>query len=355
MARVRGRPPRLLAQPARLAFVDAPDGPGQGGPPGPLRPGLAAPGGRLPRAVPRPPRRPAARRQPGLRGILPPRRASREPSRHAVLRAVRGLERFAPLATRLPPRVEPGRRPAPAPRPLPERGAVFASFELREILARAGRRRSTSRRTGRWPAARSFSSCRTRSASSQPSWHSSTTKTSCPSTTSWRFPGSELRGLCMPYYPGATLDKVLQALAAAGQPRRAATILDVVGVEWHGRLNNDHPWKDFPATGTFAEGVAWLGIQIANALAIPPRQGHPPPRHQAGEYPDHPRQGAPAAGFQPGALAAHGRVRARGEQGRHVSVHGSRATPGVPRPGGLGRGGAGGRDLRVRASSSARC
>ena len=80
-------------------------------------------------------------------------------------------------------------------------------------------------------------------------------------------PASKLQGICMPYYPGATLATVLKALATANQPRRAAAILDLVGVERHGELEDDDPWKDFPAAGSFSEGVAWLGVRLANALS----------------------------------------------------------------------------------------
>lgn len=80
-------------------------------------------------------------------------------------------------------------------------------------------------------------------------------------------PESGLRGICMPYLPGETLESILQAVATAGPPRRAASIIDRVQAREVDEDVADDAWKDFPAAGTYTEAVAWLGLRVANALA----------------------------------------------------------------------------------------
>jgi serine/threonine protein kinase len=105
-----------------------------------------------------------------------------------------------------------------------------------------------------------------------------------------------MRGLCMPYSPGLTLDKFTSQLRGA---TKAADIRHVVNrargefdstvalmpmsspavpgaavegaeVSPVGSRSGDarrRSWDEYPDQGTYAEGVAWIGLKIAEALA----------------------------------------------------------------------------------------
>ncbi|WZO98868.1 protein kinase [Isosphaeraceae bacterium EP7] len=113
-----------------------------------------------------------------------------------------------------------------------------------------------------------------------------------------------MRGLCMPYSPGLTLDKIADHLAGAST---AAEIRQVVtrqrglfdstvalmpssppaqtGASGEGQAaTSEAPaasplgavrkrsWDEFPDRGTYAQGVAWIGMKIAEALAYAHRE-----------------------------------------------------------------------------------
>jgi serine/threonine protein kinase len=97
-------------------------------------------------------------------------------------------------------------------------------------------------------------------------------------------PDHGLRGLSMPYRPGLPLDEVIRGLRRGDvRPSSAKSIWDVlaagvdaagagVDVGFEAKLaTSDGPvgdgWRGFPIRGTFAQGVAWIGMVVARALA----------------------------------------------------------------------------------------
>ncbi len=81
-------------------------------------------------------------------------------------------------------------------------------------------------------------------------------------------PATGLRGLCMPYRPGPTLAKVVERIRDDGLPRRASGLRAMVGGQGLGSGEDRcSGWSDFPEAGAYADGVAWIGLKIARALA----------------------------------------------------------------------------------------
>ncbi|WP_337177196.1 protein kinase [Paludisphaera sp.] len=92
-------------------------------------------------------------------------------------------------------------------------------------------------------------------------------------------PDQGLRALSMPFRPGLPLDEVIRRVRRGGAaPTSATAIWDAlvagigpaaVGVD--AEAPREGPvgdgWRGFPARGTFAQGVAWIGMIIARALA----------------------------------------------------------------------------------------
>jgi len=79
-------------------------------------------------------------------------------------------------------------------------------------------------------------------------------------------PESGLRGICMPYRRGKTLEDILNSFSATGLPRKALPIWNLMEVSKLDQDTIDVGWKGFPVRGTYTEAVAWLGLSIANAL-----------------------------------------------------------------------------------------
>ena len=75
-----------------------------------------------------------------------------------------------------------------------------------------------------------------------------------------------LRGICMPYRRGMTLDTILESFRSTSLPRKALPIWNLMEVGKLDQDTKDMGWKGFPARGTYTEAVAWLGLSIANAL-----------------------------------------------------------------------------------------
>jgi serine/threonine protein kinase len=78
-----------------------------------------------------------------------------------------------------------------------------------------------------------------------------------------------LRGLCMPFRPGMTLQALIERVGPASSPRHARSLLDKVlptaQVEaGHGLPNG---WIGFPVEGSYADAAAWVALGIAQGLA----------------------------------------------------------------------------------------
>ncbi len=83
-------------------------------------------------------------------------------------------------------------------------------------------------------------------------------------------PKTGLRGLCMPYRPGLPLDDVIKRFRRDAIPRSASALVDVVDRALSGRPAEEgrrHGWADFPANQSYADGIAWIGMKLAQALA----------------------------------------------------------------------------------------
>jgi serine/threonine protein kinase len=88
---------------------------------------------------------------------------------------------------------------------------------------------------------------------------------------------SGLRGICMPYRPGLTLEELIRRIGRGTPPRAARAISDFL-------LPRECPagfppeeqrvgWTDFPIGRTFPEAVAWVGLALAQALSYLHKQG----------------------------------------------------------------------------------
>jgi serine/threonine protein kinase len=84
-----------------------------------------------------------------------------------------------------------------------------------------------------------------------------------------RPPESNLRGLCMPYRPGLSLDRLIERVDPTRRPRRARALWDaVVPTSLADRRPTPETpgWQGFPIQGAYAEGVAWVVATLASAL-----------------------------------------------------------------------------------------
>jgi serine/threonine protein kinase len=94
-------------------------------------------------------------------------------------------------------------------------------------------------------------------------------------------PEHGLRGLSMPFRPGLPLDEIVKRVQPAGRPRQArdlwnalveGTAVGTIPVSTPEReaLLRRGPagdgWTGFPVRGTFAQGVAWIGMILARTL-----------------------------------------------------------------------------------------
>jgi serine/threonine protein kinase len=83
-------------------------------------------------------------------------------------------------------------------------------------------------------------------------------------------PVTGFRGLCMPYRPGLPLNDIL-AYFRRGKPPRGAAAFETVVHHAVSDIPLDegrrHGWADFPTSGVYADGVAWIGLKLAQALA----------------------------------------------------------------------------------------
>jgi len=88
-----------------------------------------------------------------------------------------------------------------------------------------------------------------------------------------RPPESKLRGLVMPYRPGLALDEVIRKLSPDSCPKSARALKGALGSpadsspEAHAGEPRGRGWWDtFPDRGTYADGVAAIGVTLAEAL-----------------------------------------------------------------------------------------
>ena len=76
-----------------------------------------------------------------------------------------------------------------------------------------------------------------------------------------------LRGLCMPYLPGRTLDEISRILGREGPPRTARQLFALIARDAEHPESIPPAWADFPLTASYSQGVAWIIWKLAEALA----------------------------------------------------------------------------------------
>jgi serine/threonine protein kinase len=85
-----------------------------------------------------------------------------------------------------------------------------------------------------------------------------------------REPQTGLRGLCMPYWPGISLDELIRRVESKSSPKDArvlwVALTEAVG-QPHEPLERHAAWAGFPIRGTYAEAVAWIVATLADALS----------------------------------------------------------------------------------------
>ncbi len=90
-------------------------------------------------------------------------------------------------------------------------------------------------------------------------------------------PETGLRGICMPFRPGRTLESLIRSIGRGMTPFHAESIWKVVdsGTELlAGETITDRPgWEGFPIKGTYHEAVAFIGLALARATAYLHGQG----------------------------------------------------------------------------------
>jgi serine/threonine protein kinase len=88
---------------------------------------------------------------------------------------------------------------------------------------------------------------------------------------------SGLRGICMPYRPGVTLEELIRRIGCGPRPRAARLIWDFLKPSDPNEVlpadDLRSGWADFPLKGTFSEAVAWIGLAMTNALSYLHGQG----------------------------------------------------------------------------------
>jgi serine/threonine protein kinase len=82
---------------------------------------------------------------------------------------------------------------------------------------------------------------------------------------------SGLRGICMPYRPGSTLEELIRRIGRGKPPRSARAISDALRpTDSQAGFPPEEQrvgWEDFPIDRTFPEAVAWIGLALAHALS----------------------------------------------------------------------------------------
>ena len=82
---------------------------------------------------------------------------------------------------------------------------------------------------------------------------------------------SGLKGICMPYRPGITLEDLIKRVGQGPPPRKSRAFWQTLRGDL---IHPDDPevapspaWQGFPLTGTYVEAVAWIGVSLAGALS----------------------------------------------------------------------------------------
>lgn len=169
--------------------------------------------------------------------------------------------------------IEPGSRSLPAP------GDRFRGFFIQSVLGRGGSATvffAIEENVGRRPIALKLSMDR----GSEASIHGTLNHDHIvPVLSVTDDPETGLRGLAMPYRAGFPLDEVIRLVDPASRPKSAKALRSVL--EKAPQLYEDHDsdaessdrWRDFPAEGTYAQGVAWVVSVVARALAYAHARG----------------------------------------------------------------------------------
>jgi serine/threonine protein kinase len=88
---------------------------------------------------------------------------------------------------------------------------------------------------------------------------------------------SGLLGICMPYRAGLTLENLIKRIGRGTPPRAASAIS--LALRPQNSQSGSPPeeqregWAGFPINRTFPEGVAWIGLSLANALSYLHKKG----------------------------------------------------------------------------------
>jgi serine/threonine protein kinase len=81
---------------------------------------------------------------------------------------------------------------------------------------------------------------------------------------------TKLRGLIMPYRPGLPLDEVIRRVNPSSLPRSAIVLWEVVSASAPSEIlprAGVPGWGSFPVKGQYSEGVAWIILALARAVA----------------------------------------------------------------------------------------
>ncbi len=82
---------------------------------------------------------------------------------------------------------------------------------------------------------------------------------------------SGLRGFCMPYRPGPTLEALIRRMGRVVPPRKARRLWEALNPTEDVDPARPKPdrsgWSGFPVEGTYTEAVAWIGLALANAVS----------------------------------------------------------------------------------------
>jgi serine/threonine protein kinase len=88
---------------------------------------------------------------------------------------------------------------------------------------------------------------------------------------------SGLRGICMPYRPGITLEELIRRIGRGTPPRSARSVWEATEPrETSADIVADEVrsgWVGFPIARSFSEAVAWIGLALADALSYLHGQG----------------------------------------------------------------------------------
>jgi serine/threonine protein kinase len=160
-------------------------------------------------------------------------------------------------------------KPAASHQPFPEAGDFFGSYELIELLGQGGAARvfrAIDHELGKKECVLKISEDRGgESAILGRLDHEHIVPVNAAMVDSL----TGFRGLCMPYYPGMTLDRVIRRFRAGTFPRSAHAFREVVHREFPDlRVSDNHSrgWNQYPTGKSYAYGVAWIGQKLSEAL-----------------------------------------------------------------------------------------